>query len=85
MRADIEETYVDRVRIGDTFTVRLPSGEERDGNRLLSPRRCVVRHAARCEPHQARHQTFETRLRVDNKDRRLAVGMTVYVLPLAVQ
>jgi hypothetical protein len=25
-------------------------------------------------------KTFETRLRVDNKDRRLAVGMTVYVL-----
>jgi HlyD family secretion protein len=25
-------------------------------------------------------RTFETRLRVDNKDRRLAVGMTVYVL-----
>ena len=31
VRADVEETYVDRVRIGDTFTVRLPSGDERTG------------------------------------------------------
>ena len=39
VRADIEETYIDRVRIGDTLTVRLPSGEERTGHRVLSPRR----------------------------------------------
>ena len=31
VRADVEETYVDGVRIGDTLTVRLPSGEEREG------------------------------------------------------
>ena len=28
VRADVEESYIDRVRIGDTLTVRLPSGEE---------------------------------------------------------
>src|SRR5262249_39673840 len=31
IRADVEETYIDRVRLGDTITVRLPSGEERTG------------------------------------------------------
>ena len=31
VRADVEETYIDGVRIGDTLTVRLPSGEEREG------------------------------------------------------
>jgi Barrel-sandwich domain of CusB or HlyD membrane-fusion len=31
VRADVEETYIDRVRIGDHLTVRLPSGEERQG------------------------------------------------------
>jgi multidrug resistance efflux pump len=31
IRADIEETYVDRIRLGDTLTVRLPSGAERKG------------------------------------------------------
>ena len=31
VRADIEETYIDRVRMGDELKVRLPSGEERTG------------------------------------------------------
>jgi len=26
IRADVEETYIDRIRLGDTLTVRLPSG-----------------------------------------------------------
>ena len=39
VRADVEETYIDRVRIGDTLTVRLPSGDERDGHGVLSRRR----------------------------------------------
>ncbi len=39
VRADVEETYIDSVRIGDTLAVRLPSGAERDRHRLLSRRR----------------------------------------------
>src|SRR5262249_19845478 len=31
VRADVEETWIDRVRIGDTLSVRLPSGAERTG------------------------------------------------------
>src|SRR5258708_25837863 len=31
IRADVEETYIDRVRRGDKLTVRLPSGDERQG------------------------------------------------------
>jgi multidrug resistance efflux pump len=31
VRADVEETYVDRVRVGDKLSVRLPSGEVREG------------------------------------------------------
>jgi len=31
VRADVEESYIDRVRIGDTMTVRLPSGAELQG------------------------------------------------------
>ena len=31
VRADVEETYIDRVRLGDRLTVRLPSGDERVG------------------------------------------------------
>ena len=56
VRADVEETYIDGVRIGDTLTVRLPSGEEREGRGLLPGRRRGLRHAARRQPHEARHQ-----------------------------
>jgi multidrug resistance efflux pump len=80
VRADVEETYVDRVRIGDTFTVRLPSGDERTGTVFY--RRADASFATQRDVSRTKRdiRTFETRLRVDNKDRRLAVGMTVYVL-----
>ena len=79
VRADIEETYIDRVRIGDTLTVRLPSGEERTGTVFY--RRADAAFATQRDVSRTKRdiKTFETRLRVDNKDRRLAVGMTVYV------
>ncbi|HWP85736.1 MAG TPA: HlyD family efflux transporter periplasmic adaptor subunit, partial [Terriglobia bacterium] len=31
VRADVEETYIDQIRMGDQFPLRLPSGEERRG------------------------------------------------------
>jgi HlyD family secretion protein len=83
VRADIEETYVDRVRSGDKLTVRLPSGEERTGEVLY--RRVDASYATQRDVSRTKRdiKTFETRLRIDNKDRKLAVGMTVYVmLPL---
>jgi HlyD family secretion protein len=83
VRADIEETYIDRVRIGDTLTVKLPSGEERTGTVFY--RRADASFATQRDVSRTKRdiKTFETRLRLDNKDRRLAVGMTVYVmLPL---
>jgi multidrug resistance efflux pump len=80
VRADIEETYIDRVRIGDTLTVRLPSGDERSGTVFY--RRADAGFATQRDVSRTKRdiKTFETRLRVDNTDRRLAVGMTVYVL-----
>lgn len=80
VRADIEETYVDRVKIGDTLTVRLPSGDERTGTVFY--RRADAAFATQRDVSRTKRdiKTFETRLRIDNKDRRLAVGMTVYVL-----
>lgn len=80
VRADVEETYIDRVRIGDHLTVRLPSGEERQGTifyRGLDAGFATQRDVSRTKRDI---RTFEIRLRVDNKDRRLAVGMTSYVL-----
>lgn len=80
VRADVEETYIDRVRIGDRLTVRLPSGAERQGTVFF--RAADAGFATQRDVSRAKRdiRTFEVRLRVDNADRRLAVGMTAYVL-----
>lgn len=80
VRADIEESYIERVKIGDTLTVRLPSGEERTGTVFY--RRADASFATQRDVSRTKRdiKTFETRLRLDNADRHLAVGMTVYVL-----
>jgi len=80
IRADVEESYIDRVRIGDTLTVRLPSGDERQGTVFY--RGADASFATQRDVSRTKRdiKTFEVRLRVDNKDRRLAVGMTAYIL-----
>src|SRR6266487_789219 len=84
VRVDVEESYIDRVRIGDTLTVRLPSGVERSGTvffRGVDASFATQRDVSRTKRDI---KTFEVRLRVDNQDRRLAVGMTAYVvLPIS--
>ena len=85
VRADVEETYIDHIRIGDTLTVRLPSGEERQG--AVFYRGVDAGFATQRDVSRTKRdiKTFEIRLRCDNKDRRLAVGMTAYVLLPAMQ
>jgi HlyD family secretion protein len=84
VRIDVEETYIDRLKIGDTLAVRLPSGAETTGTvfyRGVDAGYATQRDVSRTKRDV---KTFEVRLRVDNKDRRLAVGMTTYVnLPVA--
>ena len=80
IRADVEETYIDRVRLGDKMTVRLPSGDERQATvfyRGVDAGFATQRDVSRTKRDI---KTFEVRLRADNSDRRLAVGMTAYVL-----
>jgi HlyD family secretion protein len=80
VRVDVEETYVDHVRIGDKLTVRLPSGVEREGTVFY--RGADAAFATQRDVSRTKRdiKTFEVRLRVDNRDRRLAVGMTAYVM-----
>ena len=80
VRADVEESYIPNVRIGDTMRVRLPSGEERDGKVFY--RGADAAFATQRDVSRTKRdiKTFEIRLRVDNHDRVLAVGMTAYVL-----
>jgi HlyD family secretion protein len=83
VRADVEETYVDRLRLGDKLQVKLPSGAVREGTvfyRSVDADYATQRDVSRTKRDI---KTFEIRLRCDNRDRRLAVGMTAYVtLPL---
>lgn len=80
IRADIEETYADRVRPGDSLSVRLPSGEVRRG--VVFYRGVDAGFATQRDVSRTKRdiKTFEIRIRLDNRDRRLAVGMTAYVL-----
>ena len=80
VRIDVEETYIDRLRVGDTLSVRLPSGAELQGTvfyRAADAGFATQRDVSRTKRDI---KTFEVRLRLDNKERRLAVGMTAYVL-----
>ena len=80
VRADVEETYIDRIRLDDHIRVRLPSGVELDG--VVFYRGADAGFATQRDVSRTKRdiKTFEIRLRCDNKDRRLAVGMTAYVL-----
>ncbi len=80
VRADVEETYIDRVKIGDRMSVRLPSDAVLECPvfyRGVDAGFATQRDVSRTKRDI---KTFEIRLRCDNADRRLAVGMTAYVL-----
>jgi HlyD family secretion protein len=86
VRADVEETYIDRIRLGDQMTVTLPSGAERMGTVFF--RGADAEFATQRDVSRTKRdiKTFEIRLRVDNGDRRLHPGLTAFVtLPLPVR
>lgn len=80
VRADVEESYIDRIRLGDTLLVRLPSGAELEGKVFY--RGVDADYATQRDVSRTKRdiRTFEIRLRVDNTERRLALGMTAYVI-----
>jgi HlyD family secretion protein len=80
VRADVEETYIDKVKLGDKFTVRLPSGDTREG--VVFYRGADADYATQRDVSRTKRdiKTFEIRLRCNNDDRKLAVGMTAFVL-----
>ncbi len=80
VRADVEETYVEQIRLGDVLPVRLPSGDILSGTVFY--RGVDADYATQRDVSRTKRdiRTFEIRLRCDNRDRRLAVGMTAYVI-----
>jgi HlyD family secretion protein len=82
VRADVEETYIDRICLGQKLKVRLPSGAQREG--IVFYRAVDADYATQRDVSRTKRdiKTFEIRVRLDNKDRVLATGMTAYVLVL---
>jgi multidrug resistance efflux pump len=80
VRADVEEGYIDRVRLGQRLTVKLPSGRPLEGT--IFYRGVDADYATQRDVSRSKRdiKTFEIRLRCDNRDRSLALGMTAYVI-----
>jgi HlyD family secretion protein len=80
VRADVEEGLIDRIRMGDKFTVRLPSGAEREG--VVFYRKADADYATQRDVSRSKRdiKTIEIRLRCNNDDGALVEGMTAFVL-----
>ncbi|HET9179793.1 MAG TPA: efflux RND transporter periplasmic adaptor subunit [Terriglobia bacterium] len=79
VRADVPETDIHLIRIGERLPVRFPGGFERTGTVYL--RGVDAEYATQRDVSRTKRdiKTFEVRLRVDNSDRRLAPGLTAFV------
>jgi HlyD family secretion protein len=79
VRVDLEESLVERVRLGDRLEVRLPSGATRAGTLFF--RAVEADYATQRDVSRTKRdiRTFQLRLRCDNADRALAVGLTAHV------
>jgi HlyD family secretion protein len=79
VRIDVPETYIDRIRMEQQLTVRLPSGQERAGTVFYRGEDASFATQRDVSRSKRDIKTFEVRLRLDNRDRALAVGMTAFV------
>jgi HlyD family secretion protein len=79
VRADVEESYIDRIRLGEQFPVQFPSGLEETGT--VYYRGVDADYATQRDVSRTKRdiKTFEVRLRVDNSQRKLAPGLTAFV------
>jgi multidrug resistance efflux pump len=81
VRAPIPETYADRIALGDTLKVRLPSGQIVDGKVIFKA--VEGDFATQRDVRGGRKRdikTFVLKLAVDNREKKLAPGMTAEVL-----
>jgi HlyD family secretion protein len=79
VRADVPETDLHLIRIGERMPVRFPGGFERTG--IVYFRGVDAEYATQRDVSRTKRdiKTFQIRLRVDNQDRRLAPGLTAFV------
>jgi HlyD family secretion protein len=80
VRADVEESYIDSVRFGQTLHVRLPSGDTLEGQVFFKGVEndfATQRDVSRTKRDV---KTFAIKVSVPNQDHRLFTGMTATVL-----
>ncbi len=79
IRADVEETYISGIHDGDQLQVTLPGGWSRTGTVFYRGKDADYATQRDVSRSKRDIKTFEIRLRCDNADGGLAVGMTAYV------
>jgi len=80
VRAAIPETYADRVRLGDTLRVRLPSRRLLEGRVIFKAVEGDFATQRDVSRSKRDIKTFVLKVAVDNRDKSLAPGMTAEVL-----
>ena len=80
VQADLEESYVDSIRLGDKLKVRLPSGNLLEGTVFFKGVESDFATQRDVSRTKRDIKTFRIKLAVPNEGRRLAAGMTATVL-----
>ena len=80
VRADVEESYIDSLRIGDKMQVALPSGDNIEGNLIFKGVESDFATQRDVSRTKRDIRTFAIKVAVPNPERRLFTGMTATVL-----
>ena len=80
VRAPLPETYADRIALGDTLKVRLPSQQIIEGKVIFKAVESDFATQRDVGRRKRDIKTFILKLAVDNRDKKLARGMTAEVL-----
>jgi len=80
VRADLEETYINRIRLGDRFPVRLPDRSQVEGEVFFKGVESEFATQRDVSRSKRDIKTFAIKLAIPNPDHRLYAGMTAEVL-----
>jgi len=80
VRADVEESYIDSVRFGQTLHVKLPSGDILEGHVFFKGVESDFATQRDVSRTKRDIKTFAIKVAVPNPERRLFTGMTATVL-----
>jgi multidrug resistance efflux pump len=80
VRADLPETYADRVRLGDTLPIRLPGGETLEGTVIFKATEADFATQRDVSRRKRDIKTVALKLRIDDPKMSYALGMTAEVL-----